>query len=371
MKRYLTMFLCFIFLLEGCNFIKWPDNVDKSKEQDKNTVTSAVNTMDITGTIIYGRYGQMKEVCSIKPAGEDFTELYQGDYDIISGFNDKIVVNSIQDDKGEIYLYDNKGRELDLIAEGFRFVHKPAFSPDGTQMAFYAYNTTSSERFKARIYYMNFKDVQPHKIDNITEEVKHLSFWDEDRIIYAKKDDKNNNQQYQIFSYSLKDETETQVMESASNDVNPVVSPDGKYMAFLSDRYRNYNLFVLNLEDHSILELDLNDAVVGESLVWSKNSDKIAYVALNGVTNYSIKLANIKDKSAATIDDGYAVSFSPSGESIIYASYSIDNEKEVKRQVIYKRELGSSVKEEIWDFPEESLYSRSINMLYWTEKLDI
>jgi Tol biopolymer transport system component len=385
MKRYLILFLCFITVFWGCNLIKSPDNANKNKEQGKNAFTSTLNTLDNSGAIIYGRYGESKEICSINPRGENYTELYSGNYDIVSGFEDKIVVYSNQDDNGDVYLYNKQSKNLDLLAEGFRFVHKPAFNSDGTRMAFYAYNTTGSERFKARIYCMDFKDAQTHKIDKITEEVKHISFVDSDRIIYAKKCIENGKELYQIFSYSLKDDIETRIMESTSNDVNPIVSPDGKKVAFLCDKYRNYNLFVLNLEnpeDKSIIELDTSDAVVGESLVWSSNSTNIAYVVLNGVTKYSVKVANINEKSASYVGDGYVAAFSPSGESIIYASYLIDDENKDKKedeaenkiQVIYRldiRDIGNKDPQPIWEFAEKSLYSRSINMLYWTNKLGI
>lgn len=371
MKGYIVLFLCLVAVFGGCSFNESPDNANKREGQGGNMFTSTVNTSDNKGTIIYGRYGESKAICSINAQGQNYTELYNGNYDIVSGFEDKIVVYSKQDDKWGIYLYDYRNRKLDLLTEGFRLGHKPAFSPDGTTIAFYAYNTKSNESFKPRVYYMNFKDAQPHKIEKITEEVKHISFMDNDRIIYAKKYSENGKELYQIFSYSLKDGTEKRIMESTSNDVNPIVSSDGKKVAFLSDRYKNYNLFVLNLEDNSVMEMDLNDAVVGESLIWSCDSINIAYVVLNGVAKYRVKLASIKEKSAVTIDDGYSVTFSPSGESIIYASYLIGNEKEAKKQVIYKRDIKSNDSQKFWEFPEKSIYSRSINMLYWTNKLDI
>lgn len=378
MKRYFIMFLCFITMFWGCSLVKSGDSASKSKEQGKNTITSTLNTLDNTGTIIYGRYGESKEICSINPKGEDYTELYSGNYDIVGGFEDKIVVYSNQDDNGDIYLYNNQSRNLDLITKGFRLVHKPAFSPDGARMAFYAYNTTGSERFKPRVYYMNFKDAQTHKIDNITEEVKHISFMDSDRIIYAKKCSENGIELYQIFSYSLKDNTETRIMESTSNDVNPIMSPDGKKVAFLSDKYKNYNLFVLNFEDKTTIELDTKDAAAGESLVWSSDSKNIAYVVLNGVTKYRVKVANINEKLIRTVGDGYTAAFSPSGESIVFANYQINDGKEEKKedkiQVIYRidiRDIDSKDPQPIWEFAEKSLYSRSINMLYWTNKLGI
>lgn len=369
MRRLLILFLCFAVLLGGCSEAKSLDT--KDEKQSKNILVSAVNEEDDKGVIVYGRYGKNKEICTVNSFGREYDELYRGDYDKVTGCGDKIVIYSSQDDKWGIYLFDAVSKKLDLITEGFRLVNKPAFSEDGNRIAFYAYNKNDSKPFTPRVYYMDFKSNQPVKITKIQDEVKHISFMDNETIVYSKKLKKNGKELYQVFKYSIRDEVETRIMESASNDVNPVISPDGKRMAFLSDRYKNYNLFVLNLVDGSIMELDLNDAVVGESLVWSGDNTNIAYVALKGVAKYSVKTANIIEKSAITVDDGYIVAFSPGGKAIIYASYLIDEEKGIKKQIIYKRNVKDNKSEKLWEFPEESIYSRSINMLYWTDKLDV
>jgi Tol biopolymer transport system component len=127
----------------------------------------------------------------------------------------------------------------------------------------------------------------------------------------------------------------------------------------------------LNLADNSIQELDVNEAVVGESVVWSPDGTKIAYVTLNGVAKYNIKLADLKQNTSTSIGSGYLVTFSSSGKSLVYASYEIDKENELeKKQVIYRMNIEKEKIEKVWDFPESSVFSRSINMLYWVNSKD-
>lgn len=372
MKKILILILSLSLLFSGCKSKNNKNLNNDIESQGKDIFYSSIDDTDNSGYIVYGRYGEEKEICSVNWSGKNHIEIYQGDYDKASGFGDKLVYYSKNEDERGVYLLNVNSKESALLIDSFRFTQKPCFSKDGSKIAFYAYpkyDSKDNEQYKQRLYYMNLNEKEPVRIKNVEGEIKHISFMDNENILYARK--AQDKGVFQIYNYSIKENTETRLNISDTNDVNPVVSPDGTRIAFLSDKYRNYNLFILNLSDNTVQEIDINDAVVGESVVWSPDGSKIAYVTLSGVAKYNVKLADLKQNITTSIGNGYLAAFSSSGESLIYAAYELNNENELaKRQIIYKLNIEGGKTEKVWDFPEESVFSRSINVLYWTNSLD-
>lgn len=369
MRRFLLLFISFLILLSSCQN-KNSEKLKKDISEDgKDIFSSGIDNGESSGYIVYGRYGGEKEICSINSTGKRYMEIYQGDFDKASGYRDKIVFYSKNGDEKGIYIINTKEKKAALIIDDFRFTQRPCFSKDGSMIAFYAYpkyNPAEKNQYRQRLYYMRFNEKEPVWIKNVEGEIKHISFVDNDSIIYSKLTKEKGI--FQIYKYSIKEGSETLLIKSDSNDVNPVASPDGTKVAFLSDRYRKYNLFLLNLSDNTILELDLNDAVVGESVVWSPDGSKIAYVTLSGVAKYNVKIADVKKNTTISVGNGYLTAFSPNGKSLIYASYEADSKNEFgKNQIINKIDIEEGKTERIWTFPEKSVFSRSINVLYWTD----
>lgn len=372
MRRFLILLFCFAILINGCDD-KNNKNLNTSKEQEKDILASSFDNSENSGLIIYGRYGEEREICSVNPTGKKFMEIYKGDYEKATGYEDKIIFYSKNENERGIYLANIGEKKSGLIIDGFRLTQKPCFSRDGSIIAFYAYpkyDSKEKDQYKQRLYYMYLSEKEPVRIKNAEGQIKHLSFIDNESIIYSKFIKEKGT--YQICKYSIKEGNETLLLQSDYNDVNPVVSPDGTKIAFLSDKYSNYNLFLLNLADNTIQDLDSNDAVVGESVIWSPDGTKIVYVTLSGAAKYSLKLADLNQNANIFIGNGYIAAFSPSGKSIVYAEYEISTENKLeKNQTIYKMNIEDKEKVKVWKFPEKSVFSRSINMLYWTNSLDM
>src|SRR5690606_2735322 len=75
----------------------------------------------------------------------------------------------------------------------------------------------------------------------------------------------------------------------AGDEINPKISPDGKYLAFSSNQFGNYDVFIMPLEGGEIKQLTFNDAS-DEVDSWSWDSEKIYFTSgrQNRFTSYSV-----------------------------------------------------------------------------------
>ncbi len=93
---------------------------------------------------------------------------------------------------------------------------------------------------------------------------------------------------------------------------NPSWSPDGKYISFVDDDVR---LRIVNLETKALQTIDVGGTNIERgniNMVWSPDSNWIAY-AKSGANNFrQIFIWSLKDQKKRAVTDSFADSFSPS-----------------------------------------------------------
>jgi hypothetical protein len=118
--------------------------------------------------------------------------------------------------------------------------------------------------------------------------------------------------------------------------------------------------------------LDVEDAVVGESLEWSTTGEDILYVSLSGIAKYKVKLANTELCNNIFIAEGYIAKFYKNGRCIVYAAFnSGGGDKSYGSQGLHIMDLDSMVSTKAWSFPEPGVFSRSIILLYMEDDLKL
>ncbi|MDF2672470.1 MAG: hypothetical protein K0R09_735 [Clostridiales bacterium] len=206
MKKFVILIIILSLLLNGCKNKSNKDFNNDIESQEKDIFTSSIDNVDNLGYIVYGRYGEEKEICSVNSTGKRLIELYQGDYNMASGCGDKIVFYSKLEDERGIYLLNVNEKKSSLLIDSFRLTQKPSFTKDSSMIAFYAYPKYSSEdheQYNQRLYYMNINDTEPTRINNVVGDIKHISFIDNESILYAKKAQESGS--FQIYHYSIKE----------------------------------------------------------------------------------------------------------------------------------------------------------------------
>jgi tricorn protease len=111
--------------------------------------------------------------------------------------------------------------------------------------------------------------------------------------------------------------------DSRGHDMYPRVSPDGRWVAFSSNRYGNNDVFVVPAAGGSPRRLTFhsgNDEVVG----WTRDSLQVLFRAAHGdgafpniATLYEVPVAGGREQ-ALPVDWGYTGSFSPAGTSLVF-----------------------------------------------------
>src|SRR6185436_7895073 len=111
--------------------------------------------------------------------------------------------------------------------------------------------------------------------------------------------------------------------DNLAREVYPRFSPDGKFIAFASNRYGNYDVFVIPVAGGTAKRLTYhtgNDEVVG----WSRDGKNVVFRASRGdgafpsvATLYEVPAAGGMEK-ALPLDWGYWGSYSPDGKSLVF-----------------------------------------------------
>ena len=111
--------------------------------------------------------------------------------------------------------------------------------------------------------------------------------------------------------------------DHTARDVYPRFSPDGRWIAFASNRYGTYDVFVMPVTGGQPRRLTYhtgNDEVVG----WTRDSQSVVFRAARGdgafpsvATLYTVPVQGGAEK-ALPVDWGYWASFSPDGNRMVF-----------------------------------------------------
>lgn len=140
---------------------------------------------------------------------------------------------------------------------------------------------------------------------------------DSRRIVYVSE----RNGVAHLFTYDFTTNTETQLTNGPTGDAAPLVSPDGKTLAFVRDRKE---LRVMDLEtkaERSLAKGYLTPS--NRAVAWSPDSRWIAYIAVSGPSFrnvYAVPAAGGESRALTAMPNGSAnnISWSPDGTFLIF-----------------------------------------------------
>ena len=137
----------------------------------------------------------------------------------------------------DIFTIDLQGKILKQLVKHWGIDVSPAFSPDATRLAF-----VSNRSGSPQIYLM---EISSGRVDRLTYEGKYNTSpaWSSlNRIVFVGKTDGN----FDVFTLEPDGGRTKRLTANTGNNEDPCWSPDGRYIAFSSDRTGQYHIYIMN-----------------------------------------------------------------------------------------------------------------------------
>lgn len=200
-------------------------------------------------------------------------------------------------------------RQEALTHDNFATDHSPAWSPDGTRIAF--------ERNR-KIFIINSDGGALRQMTRSgTPDVQPAWSPDGTRIAFAR-----GLLKHEIFAKRVDGTGLVNLTRNAADDTEPSWSPDGTRIAFTSNRTGHYGIFVMNADGSGETELTAAPAEDGAP-AWSPDGTRIAFSRRLDYQSYDIfsMTAEGEAQKNLTTHGGYNLepSWSPDGSKIAFA----------------------------------------------------
>lgn len=165
-----------------------------------------------------------------------------------SNDGNKIVFVGSKSGASDIYLYNIKTDELENLTNDFFTDEEPTFSPDGKVVVF-----------------VSDRDGKPLG----------------DKSVIGKGMLEHNIYNKDLYLFNLETKQLKRLTDSKWAENHPVFSPDGKFLAFTSDKNGISNIFLLNLEEENSSPYPITNVLTGcYQIDWSNDGTKIAFTSL-------------------------------------------------------------------------------------------
>ncbi len=217
--------------------------------------------------------------------------LAVGAFTALAGSHDsgKITFVSDRDGNREIYIMNADGSDQRNVTCHAAWDSDPAWSPDGKKIAFVSDRDTKS------------------LVGDLT---------------------------WTIYVIDIEGGHEMQVTSTAADNRKPMWSPDGKKIAFSSNRESNYRIYLIDPDGSN--QMNLTDNLSSIDPVWSPDGMKVAFIQCDGwildsSANMEICIANVDGSDQMNLTntaawDGYPV-WSPDGSKIAFITNRDGNEE--------------------------------------------
>lgn len=234
-------------------------------------------------------------------------------------FLTKIVMSCDRSGKKEIYMMDFDGTDIKQITTHKSIAMAPAWSPDGTKIAYSVYTRRSDNVKNLDLYEYDFKTNMIRMLSNRKGMNSGSVYTNDGKGIVLTMSFMGNPE---IFLFKNDDRTVTRLTNSFGFDVDPTISPDGKKIAFVSSRSGMPMVFKMNMDGSQVERLTYAGRY-NATPSWSPTNNKIAFAGWID-KSFDIFIMNPDGSNIERLTKGQGNNedphFSPDGQMIVFSS---------------------------------------------------
>ena len=230
-----------------------------------------------------------------------------------------VVRNSKKQNTYRLAISDSDGFNEQILFESNMPIVRPAWSPDGKQLAYVSYSSGRPQIYVQNIFTKQTKQLTNFKGSNLSPA------WSPDGRHMAMALSKDGNSE--LYIMDLATQKLQRITRSSGTDIEPAWFPDGRSLVFTSDRGRRPQLYRIAVDDRGAAGRAERLTYDGkENLRPSVSPDgkRIAMVH-NADGGYRVAMLDLETEQLSVLTDGRLdenPDFAPNGRMIIYASQS-------------------------------------------------
>jgi len=226
-------------------------------------------------------------------------------------FRSKIAFVAEYNGKKSIYIMDWDGNRITKTGLKGDMILSPRWSRDGTKLIY------SAERNRQwGIYLLNFSSMRERKVFSSKGTNMVGDFLSEDEFTFSSSKDGALD----LYIINLKDNAITKLISSYNIDISPAVSPDAKYIAYVSDRGGTPQIYTIRRDSSDMRRITFEGSY-NTSPSWSPKGDRIVFAGRRGTNQiFTVNPDGTDLKQLTTQGNNEDPSFSPDGRYITFSS---------------------------------------------------